>query len=568
MLKTGAEILVDALQREGVDVLFGYPGGCVLDIFDQLNKAKGLRLILVRHEQGAGHMADGYARSSGKPGVVLVTSGPGATNLVTALATAYADSVPMVVFTGQVPTFAIGSDAFQEADITGITRPCTKHNFLVKSVAELPRIIKEAFYIATTGRPGPVLVDLPKDVQKAALPDYVYPEKVEIRSYHPPLDGDEAQIRRAAAAIAQAKRPLLYCGGGAVATMCQAELIELSERCDIPATTTLLGLGAFPETHPNAVHMLGMHGTQYANWAMHHADVIIAVGARFDDRVTGKLDDFAPRREHVIHIDVDPASISKVIPVNIPIVGDCRRVLRRLLGVVEAKRHPEWLAQIRQWKEKHPLQYPQDDKLRPQYVIEQLYALTGGDAIVATDVGQHQMFAAQYWQYTKPRTFISSGGMGTMGYGFPAALGAQIANPDRLVVDIAGDGSIQMNIQELATAVIEKLPVKVVILNNRNLGLVRQWQELFYKKNYSGVMLGRRNPQPGEAEYTPDFVKLCEAYGAAGVRITRKADVRAAFEEALANGRPTFLDFWIEAEENVWPMIPSGAGVDQMMSGL
>ena len=568
MAKTGADILVDALQHEGVDVVFGYPGGCVLDIFDRINKAKGLRFILVRHEQGAGHMADGYARATGKPGVCLVTSGPGGTNLVTALATAYMDSIPVVAFTGQVPTHAIGSDAFQEADIVGITRSCTKHNFLVKDVRDLPRIIKEAFYIATTGRPGPVLIDVPKDVQKATLEHYQYPAEVSVRSYRPHTEPAEAQLQAAAEAIARAKRPLLYCGGGAIISGCAAEILALAEKCDIPCTTTLLGLGVFPEHHPLSLSMLGMHGTQYANFAMHNTDLIIAVGARFDDRVTGKLDEFAPRREAIIHIDVDPSSISKAIPVDIPIVGDCAHVLQRLNALVEPKRHPEWIAQVQGWKEKYPLSYPQDDCLRPQYVIEQLYDLTKGEAIVTTEVGQHQMWAAQYWQFERPRTFLSSGGLGTMGYGFPAGLGAQAAFPDKLVVTIAGDGSIQMNIQELATAVMEKLPVKVIILNNYHLGMVRQWQQLFYKHNYSGVILKREQSEDGEHAYVPDFVKLCEAYGAVGLRVTEKSALRATLQEALTNGRPTFVECVVEEEENVWPMIPAGCGVEQMISGM
>ncbi|MCL5269167.1 MAG: biosynthetic-type acetolactate synthase large subunit [bacterium] len=567
MAITGAEIIVDALVREGVQVVFGYPGGCVLDIFDRINHVPGLRFVLVRHEQGAGHMADGYARATGRPGVALVTSGPGATNLVTALATAYMDSVPIVALTGQVPTAAIGSDAFQEADIVGITRPCTKHNFLVKDVADLARTIKEAFYIATSGRPGPVVIDLPKDVQKAKLENYVYPEQVRIRSYHPVIHPDAGQIRRAAEAIARASRPLLYVGGGAVE--CQSQLVALSERCDIPCTTTLLGMGIFPGDHANSVHMLGMHGTQYANYAMHHTDLIIAVGTRFDDRVTGKLEEFAPRREHIIHIDVDPASISKCIPVSIPIVGDCRQVLDRLLPLVEPKKHHEWIEQVRRWKADYPLRYPDDDKLRPQHVIRELYRATGGEAIVATEVGQHQMWAAHFWQYVRPRTFLSSGGLGTMGYGFPAALGAQVAFPDRLVLDIAGDGSIQMNIQELATAVTEKLPVKICIINNRYLGMVRQWQQLFYKENYSGTFLGTPDGRAaGASLYIPDFVKLAEAYGAAGIRVARKADVAPAIKEAIANGRTTILEVMVEEKENVWPMIPAGAGVEQMISGL
>jgi acetolactate synthase-1/2/3 large subunit len=395
--------------------------------------------------------------------------------------------------------------------------------------------------------------------------DYKYPDTVKIRSYRPTYEGNSQQIKRAAKIIAHAKRPLLYCGQGAVNSNCMDELVQLSEKCDIPVTTTLLGLGAFPETHPNSIRMLGMHGTQYANYAMHNCDVIISVGARFDDRVTGKIDKFAPRREHVIHIDVDPASISKSIPATVPIVGDCKRVLGKLVESVEMKKHPEWMAQVNDWKRQYPLFYGTDEKLRPQYVIDELYKACNGDAIITTEVGQHQMWAAHYWLYKKPRTFISSGGLGTMGFGFPAALGAQMAHPGKLVVDIAGDGSIQMNIQELATAVIEKLPVKVVILNNLYLGMVRQWQECFYNNNYSGVWLAMP-PEPGkEPFYPPDFVKLCEAYGALGIKVTKKSEVRPAIERALNTNQCVFLDFWVEAEENCWPMIPAGQSVEEMI---
>lgn len=463
---TGAEIVVDALIREGVDVVFGYPGGAILDVFDRLNQSDKYKFILVRHEQAAGHAADGYARSSGRTGVAIVTSGPGATNIVTALATAYMDSVPMVVFCGQVATNAIGNDAFQEADIVGITRPVTKHNFLVKTVAELPETIKKAFYIASTGRPGPVLIDLPKDVQKGKLENYHYPDSVDIRSYKPVEVGNSSQIKRAAKVIEQSLRPILYVGHGAVGSDAQSELIQLAERCEIPVTSTLLGLGAFPDTHPLALHMIGMHGTEYANLAMHEADVVIAVGARFDDRVTGDLSRFAPQRKHVIHIDIDPASISKVIEATVPIVGDCKLVLAELLKHVKTCKHSDWLERVLGLKKNRPLHYGSDKKLRPQYVIDRLYNVTKGDAIVVTDVGQNQMWAAHYWQYTKPRTFISSGGLGTMGFGFPAALGAQLANPDKRVICICGDGGIQMNIQELATAAMNNIPVKVVILNS------------------------------------------------------------------------------------------------------
>ena len=563
---TGAEIVVDALEREGVEVVFGFPGGAILDVFDRLNQTDKFRFILVRHEQAAGHMADGYARSCGKTGVVVVTSGPGATNLTTALATAYMDSVPMVAISGQVATAFIGNDAFQEADVVGITRPVTKHNFLVRDISELALTLKQAFYIAGTGRPGPVLVDLPKDVQRQATTDYHYPEKIEMRSYKPVRRGNMAQIKKAAAAIDRAKRPLLYVGQGAVCSDAQAELVELAERCDIPATATLLGLGAFPDTHRLALHMLGMHGTEYANYAMHETDLIIAVGARFDDRVTGNPKQFAPRREETIHIDIDPSSISKNIEATIPVVGDCKLVLAELLKLVKPKKRPDWLKRVLDLKESRPLRFANDGKLRPQFVIDRLYQITKGEAIVVTDVGQHQMWAAHYWQYTKPRGFLSSGGLGTMGFGFPAAMGAQVAHPDKRVICISGDGSIQMNIQELATANIENLPVKVMILNNHYLGMVRQWQEHFYKHNYSGVFLGKRRPD-GTTEYVPDFVKLCEAYGALGLRVERCEEADEAIRTALKSPRCVFVDFRVEEEENVWPMIPAGKNVEDMMTG-
>jgi len=574
----GAQIVVDALEREGVEVVFGYPGGAVLDIFDQINRSKKIRFILTRHEQGATHMADGYARVSGRPGVVLVTSGPGATNTVTGLATACMDSIPVVMIAGQVPTRVIGNDAFQEADVSGITRPITKHNYLVKNVADLPRTIKEAFYIANSGRPGPVVIDLPKDVQQATLKDYSYPEKIEIPTYKPTYEGNPKQIKRAAAVIQRASRPLLYCGGGAIRSLAHEQIFALAERCEIPVTTTLLGLGSFPETHPLALHMLGMHGTQYANYAMHECDCLIAVGTRFDDRVTGKLDEFAPHcRENIIHIDIDPSSISKNIPVSVPIVGDCRLVLEKILEEIEPCKHPEWLAQVADWKRQHPLRYKDDHELRPQFVVEKIYEVTHGDAIIATEVGQNQMWASHYYLYTKPRTFVSSGGLGTMGYGFPAALGAQVARPDKIVVDIAGDGSIQMNIQETATAVLNNLPVIVAILNNGYLGMVRQWQEMFYARNYSAVDLGRPTDKDGRPTdglpddvplYVPDFVKLAQSFGALGRRVTKKEEVAPALEWAIAARRPVFLEFLVTREENVFPMIPAGASVRQIIGGL
>jgi acetolactate synthase-1/2/3 large subunit len=577
MKKTGAEILMDALQREGVEVIFGIPGGAIIDVFDVLNKSP-ICFYLVRHEQAAAHAADGYARSSGRVGVCMATSGPGATNLTTGIATAYMDSIPIVAITGQVATAMIGNDAFQEADIVGITRPITKHNYLVKDVADLARIVKEAFYIAKTGRPGPVVIDLPKDVQKAILDDYEYPESIDIRGYKPVYEGHPMMIRRAAEAIGKAQKPILYCGGGVIASGASEEVRELAEKCDIPVTTTLLGAGSFPETHPLALKMLGMHGTQYANYAMHETDCLIAVGARFDDRVTGKISEFAPNsRSNIIHIDIDPSAISKSIQVSIPVVGDCKTVLQQLLKIVKPKKHPEWVAQILKWKQEYPLRYKNDDdKLRPQFVIDKIYEVSRGEAIIVTEVGQHQMWSAHYYRYTKPRTFLSSGGLGTMGYGFPAAIGAQVANPDKLVIDIAGDGSIQMNIQELATATNYNLPVKVMIMNNHFLGMVRQWQEMFYNRNYSYTCLCRRKECPpacsgmtGECpQFSPDFVKLAEAYGAVGIQVKRKEDVVPALERAFSTPKTVFVDFWVEAEENVFPMIPAGASVAQMIGGM
>jgi acetolactate synthase-1/2/3 large subunit len=549
-------------------VVFGYPGGAIIDVFDVLNRPGMPRFVLTRHEQGAGHMADGYARSTGRVGVCIVTSGPGATNLATALATAHMDSVPMVAITGQVVTSAIGNDAFQEVDVVGYTRPLSKHNFLIRRIEDLPRILKEAFYIARTGRPGPVVVDLPKDVQRATLEDYEYPQEVNIRSYKPTTEGNMRAIRRAAEAILHSKRPLLYVGGGANNDQCQPLLVQLAEKCHIPCVTTLLGMGAFPESHPYAMEMLGMHGTQYANYAMHNTDCIIAVGARFDDRVTGKLSEFAPNREDIIHIDIDPSSISKSIPVTVPVVGDCARILTKLIDTIAPMEHKDWLDQCRQWKESYPLVYKKDGKLRPQMVIQELYEMTKGKAIVCTEVGQHQMWAAHFWRFEKPRQFLSSGGLGTMGFGFPASLGAQIAHLDELVVTIAGDGSIQMNMQELTTAVNENLPVKVVILNNGVLGMVRQWQEMFYDRNYSGTNLKPKVKDIPAGEYIPDFVKLAEAFRATGLRARTVDEVRPTLRKMLDTPGVVFAEFIVEAEENVYPMIPAGAGVQQMMGGM
>lgn len=561
MKKNGAQIFIECLLKEGVDIIFGFPGGAVLPIYDALFNSP-LRHILVRHEQGAVHAADGYARASGRPGVVLVTSGPGATNTVTGIATAYMDSIPMVVFTGQVPTALIGNDAFQEADIVGITRPCTKHNYLVKDIKDLARIIKEAFYIATTGRPGPVLVDLPKDIQTASY-EFKYPEKVEIKSYQPTYKGHPGQIKKAIDIILKSKRPVIYSGGGVISSNSADELKILAERLNIPVTNTLMGLGGFPANNPLFLGMLGMHGTYCANMAVTNTDCLIAIGARFDDRVTGKTDEFASFAK-IIHIDVDPTSISKNVKVDVPIVGDVKLVLKDIIKFLDEIQKAvgkeslsEWHEQIKQWKETHRLSYKADDKkIKPQYVIERFYELTKGKAIITTEVGQNQMWAAQFYKFDRPRTFLTSGGLGTMGYGFPAAIGAQFAFPDEIVIDIAGDGSIQMNIQELATAVQYKLPVKVAILNNGFLGMVRQWQELFYEKRYSHTCM----------DVAPDFVKVAEAYGAIGLRATKPEDVDAIIKESLMiKNKPVFMDFLVDREEDVYPMVPSGQPLDKML---
>ncbi|MFC1594578.1 biosynthetic-type acetolactate synthase large subunit [Candidatus Omnitrophota bacterium] len=555
MKMSGAQIFVESLLKENVDVMFGYPGGSVLPLFDKLYDAP-FKFILTRHEQGAAHAADGYARATGKVGVCVATSGPGATNLTTGIATAYMDSIPMVAFTGQVKTHLIGNDAFQEADVTGITRPITKYNFLVKDVKELAGTIKNAFHIASTGRPGPVVIDLPVDVQLAET-EFKYPEQVDIRGYRPTLFGHPGQIKKAAKAISASKKPILYVGGGAIISGANNVLMELAEKLQIPVTWTLMGIGAFPADHPLSLEMLGMHGTAYANHATMESDLIIAVGARFDDRVTGRLDTFAPEAK-VIHIDLDPTSISKNIHVDIPIVGDAKGTLEQLLMFVkDAPDTKAWLKKIEGWKKKHPLQYKQDDALRPQYVIEEICNVTKGDAVIATEVGQNQMWAAQWYKYSKPRTFLSSGGLGTMGYGFPAAIGAKLGMPEKIVFDIAGDGSIQMNIQELATAVTYKIPVKIAILNNGYLGMVRQWQELFYKKRYAYTTL-----------VNPDFVKLAESYGAVGIRVTKKKEVRPAIEKAIATDNVVVIDFKVEPEENVFPMVPAGEAINRMIGGM
>ena len=555
MKLTGAKILIESLKKEGAKVIFGYPGGSVLPIFDVLYDDP-IKFILTRHEQGAAHAADGYARATGKVGVCMATSGPGATNLVTGLATAYMDSIPLVAITGQVKTHLIGNDAFQEADVTGITRPITKHNYLVKDVRELAQTIKNAFHLARSGRPGPIVIDLPVDVTLAQT-EFHYPKEHDLRGYKPTLSGHRGQIKKAAKTIAQSKRPIIYAGGGVILSGASGELNRLVQKTSIPVTTTLLGLGAFPETDTLSLGMLGMHGTVYANHAIMESDLIIAVGARFDDRVTGRLDAFAPHAK-IIHIDIDPSAISKNVKVDIPIVGDAQNILSQLNRIVKKPQIKKWLEKIDNWKKKYPLKYKDDAKLRPQYVVEQIYKLTKGKAIICTEVGQNQMWAAQFYQYSQPRTYISSGGLGTMGYGFPAAIGAQVGKSRDIVFDIAGDGSIQMNIQELATAVANKLPVKIAILNNGYLGMVRQWQELFYKKRYSYTHLDN-----------PDFVKVAQAYGAKGIRVEKKKDVVMAIKKALAvKNLPVVLDFIVEQEENVFPMVPAGEAINRMIGGM
>jgi acetolactate synthase-1/2/3 large subunit len=550
---TGSEIFVRSLIEEGVEIVFGYPGGATIGIYDALVDLSDIKHVLVRHEQGATHAAEGYSKATGKPGVVLVTSGPGATNTVTGIADALMDSVPIVVFTGQVPLKLIGNDAFQEADSVGITRPITKHNYLVRDVAELARTIKEAFYIATTGRPGPVLVDLPKDVmaQKAA---FDYPEKIEMRSYRPVTEGHLQQIRKAAAVINSAKRPVLYVGGGTIQSNASPELIALAEKVQCPVTTTLHGLGSFPENNPLALGMLGMHGTWYSNTAVHYCDALIAVGARFDDRVTGKVEAFAADAKK-IHIDIDPSAISKNVPVDVPIVGDVKRVLKKLIEHVQPLDTKDWLATIQQWKREHPLRYRISETPRAQHVIQTLGKITGGNAIVVTDVGQHQMWTAQFFRWMHPRSHITSGGLGTMGFSLPAAMGAAFGRKDFPVVSISGDGGFQMNGQELATIVENKLPMKIFVMNNGFLGMVRQWQELFWRRRYSHVGL-----------YNPNFVKLADAYGCPGFRVTKTSEIEETIKNAMDyNNGPVLVEFVVAKEDNVYPMIPTGQTVHEML---
>ncbi|MCW8935288.1 MAG: acetolactate synthase 3 large subunit [Gammaproteobacteria bacterium] len=560
---TGAEIVVQSLIEEGVEHLFGYPGGAVLHIYDAIHQQEQLQHILVRHEQAATHAADGYARSTGKPGVVLVTSGPGATNAVTGIATAYMDSIPMVVLTGQVPRPLIGNDAFQEVDSVGITRPVVKHNFLVEDVKDLATIIKKAFYVATTGRPGPVVVDIPKDIT-AHKTEFSYPRDIKIRSYHPTTKGHSGQIKKAYELILEAKKPMIYTGGGVILSNASEELIKFTKLLGAPITNTLMGLGAYPANDKQFVGMLGMHGTYEANMAMHNSDVLIAIGARFDDRVTGNLEKFCPDAR-IVHVDIDPASISKNVTVDVPIVGDVKGVVIELNKLIEASDQrleaaalSTWWQQIEEWRAQDCLKFNRDTgTIKPQFVVEQLHAVTEGNAFVTSDVGQHQMFAAQYYGFNKPRRWINSGGLGTMGFGLPAAIGVQIAHPGEQVACITGEGSIQMCIQELSTCLQYSTPVKIINLNNGFLGMVRQWQEFFYDRRYASSYV----------DALPDFVALAEAYGHIGIRIEKPEDVRQAIEDAFGKykDRTVFLDFIIDKEENVYPMIPAGAGLNEMI---
>ena len=563
MKAKGSVLLAESLMREGVDVIFGYPGGVVLPFYDYLYDSR-LKHILVRHEQGAAHMADGYARASGKVGVCLATSGPGATNTITGIVTANMDSVPMVIITGQVPRAMIGNDAFQEADIVGMTRTCTKYNFLVKEPGHIPQTIKEAFYIASTGRPGPVLVDIPKDVFLTEAQAH-FPERVHIRSYRPTFEGHSGQIKEVAKAFLKARKPVLYTGGGIIISGANEELRQLAEYTHMPVTNTLLGLGGFPSGHPQFLGMLGMHGTWYANNAVAESDLLIAIGARFDDRATGKIDEFA-KHAKIIHIDIDPSCIQKNIKVDIPVVGDAKYILTKLNEEVRklassehyASLYQAWNDQIGEWREIHPLGYDLDDEvIKPQWVIEELSRNAAGDAIIATDVGQHQMWTAQFFKFRNPRTLLTSGGLGTMGYGFPAALGAQVAFPDRSVIAVVGDGSFQMNVQELSTAVQYNLPVKVVIINNLNLGMVRQWQEFFYNKRYSAIDL----------TVCPDYVKLAEAYGVKGLRASKSSEMMDVLQETLRHDGPVVADFVVAYDENVFPMVGPGCANKNMILG-
>ncbi len=561
MILTGADIVVNCLKDEGVEYIFGYPGGAALHIYDAIYNQDAVKHILVRHEQGAAHAADGYARATGKPGVVLVTSGPGVTNTVTGLATAHMDSIPMVVITGQVPSGLIGDDAFQEVDTVGVTRPCVKHNFLVKDVKKIAETIKKAFYIATSGRPGPVVVDIPKDIS-AHEAEYHYPEKIEMRSYQPRTCGHGKMIKKSVELLLGAKKPIIYTGGGAILAEAEKPLTKLVDKLGYPSTSTLMGLGAIPATHPTFLGMLGMHGTYESNLAMYHCDVMLAVGARFDDRVTGDLDKFAPNAR-IIHIDIDPSSIGKNVAVEVPIVGDCKSVLENMLDLLEGATDSinrsevdNWWETIKEWKAVDSLQYDTSDTvIKPQYVIQKLFEITGGDAYVTSDVGQHQMWAAQYYQFEKPRRWINSGGLGTMGFGLPAAMGVQFGFPDDLVVCVTGDASIQMCLQELSTCLQYNLPIKIVNLNNQYMGMVRQWQEFFYDRRYSHSYM----------DALPDFVKLSESYGHVGILVENPKDVESAIKEAISmKDRLVFIDVITDPEENVYPMIAAGKGHNEI----
>ncbi len=558
---TGAQILIKMIKSQGVDTIFGYPGGAVIDIYDELSRQTDLRHILVRHEQAAVHAADAYARAKGSVGVALVTSGPGATNTVTGIASAYMDSIPVVVFTGQVPTGLIGNDAFQEVDIVGITRPCTKHNYLVKDVNKLAKTIKEAFYLATSGRPGPVLIDLPKDMMNTKI-EFNDPGEIKLKSYRPTYKPNKRQLSKVVELIKNAERPVIFAGGGVILSRASDEIFKLAKMADIPVTSSLMGLGAFPGSDPLWLGMLGMHGTYRANMSIGHCDLMIAAGVRFDDRVTGRTDKFAPD-SRIIQIDIDPTSIHKNVEATCPIVGDCKMTLHDLNTMLKQEdprsvkgSRKNWFTQIEDWKSTTPLKYEKKENvIKPQYVIEKLYELTKGKAIITTEVGQNQMWAAQYYHFDSPNHFITSGGLGVMGFGLPAAIGAKAACPDAIVVDVAGDGSIQMNSQELMTAVESDLPVKIVILNNGYLGMVRQWQELFYEKNYSFTNM----------EHAPDFVKLAEAYGAKGLRAVKPSEVEDVLSKGLSSNETIIMDFVVEREESVYPMVPAGGSITEML---
>ncbi len=569
MKLTGAQILIKMIKEQGVDTIFGYPGGAVIDIYDTLAKQNNIRHILVRHEQGAVHAADAYARANRSVGVALVTSGPGATNTVTGIASAYCDSIPLVIFTGQVPTGLIGNDAFQEVDIVGITRPCTKHNYLIKDINKLAYTIKEAFHLANSGRPGPVLIDLPKDVMQTMV-DFKDPGVVSLKSYKPNYKPNTKQLNKVVELIKKAKRPVIFAGGGVILSKASDEITTLAKMADIPVTASLMGLGAFPGSDPLWLGMLGMHGTYRANMSIGNCDLMIAAGVRFDDRVTGSIEQFAPHAK-IIQIDIDPTSIHKNIKVQCPIVGDCKAALKGIIQLMKTKTpdthnlkvtrnlkviHEKWLGQIQEWKDTTPLRYDQGERIiKPQFVIDKLYELTKGNAIITTEVGQNQMWAAQYYHFNKPNHFITSGGLGAMGFGLPAAIGAKAACPDKLVVDIAGDGSIQMNIQELMTAIESNIDVKIVILNNRYLGMVRQWQELFYDKVYASTDMAN----------APDFVKLAQAYGAKGLRCEKPDEVEAVLSRGLSLKGTVVMDFIVDREESVYPMVPAGQAITEML---